>query len=323
MKFLTRNGRMRVAAFLGAASFVAPAIASPDLTVYGNLDLGLVKERGTAARLDRGYNNWLGIKGQENLGGGLSAIFDIQTRFNPDTGQQERPLTFWQGESTVGLRSKSAGTLRLGRALTPLWQNVWAYEPWANSGFNGSLATYQTGSYSSDGVNDAALGYANFSRIGNGVFYSTPEFSGMRVDLASEIERADGADARTAGAAFNYANGPLAAMLSCERNARKDDICFLGASYRLGAATVMGSYSRANLANDVRERNIVLAGTYAIGADSLRAGYGRSDGSGDIHKISVGYVHALSGRTDLYADLYREDWIESANGMAIGMSHTF
>lgn len=311
-----------VSVALAALVFSAPVLAQSNAVIYGNLDLGIAKESGTGTRMDRGYNNWIGFKGQEDLGGGLSALFNIQARFNPDTGQQERPHTFWQGESTVGLRSDAAGMLRLGRALSPLWHNVWAFEPWLNSGFNASLSAYQTGSYSSDGVNDAALGFANFSRISNGVFYTSPDLGGFTVDAAAEVERAANARRRTMGTSVGYANGPLAAMLAVERNARNDRIAFVGASYRFGAATVMGSYARNRLADAGLERTYVLAGTYALGADRVRVGYGSNHAS-DNRKLSAGYVHALSKRTNLYADLYRERSAGNRNGVAAGISHTF
>src|SRR5690606_25086562 len=135
------------------------AFAQSSVVMYGYLDLGLVKRSGDSPGIERGYNNWLGFHGKEALGNGLHAIFRLETRFNPDTGETERPRTFWQGESTVGLHSDRYGTLRLGRALTPLWDAAWQYEPWVNSGFNASLAAYQTGSYGSDGIHDVALGY--------------------------------------------------------------------------------------------------------------------------------------------------------------------
>lgn len=298
------------------------ASASAAVSIYGNLDLGLVKESGASARVNRGYNNWIGLRGDEPLSSGLSVVFNLQTRFNPDTGEQERRHTFWQGESTVGLKSSSAGTLRIGRALSPLWQGVWAFEPWQNSGFNASLSAYQTGSYSSDGVNDAALDYANFSRISNGVFYTSPQFSGLTADIAAGVERSENADARVTGASLNYAGGPVSAMFSWESNARRDRIAFLGLSYRFGAATAMGSYTRGRLVDAGKERSFVLASTYEIGANTLRVGYGRNP-SIDTDKFSVGVLHALSSRTGLYVDVYREKVDTSRNGMAVGINHAF
>lgn len=315
--------RACIVALLVGTSFSGHASAQSNIVLYGNLDLSLTRESGDSARLGRGYNNWLGFKGQEDLGGGRFAIFNLQTRFNTDTGQQERPLTFWQGESTVGLKSASAGTLRLGRALSPLWHDVWAFEPWQNSGFNGSLSAYQTGRYSSDGVNDEALGFADFSRISNGVFYQSPDLAGVTLHVASQVERGSGADARTRGLSLNYARGSLSAMLSYESNARKDDIYFAGASYKLRSLTVMGSYASNHVLDAGRERTFVLAGTYGMGANMIRTGYGRNQ-ENENDKFSIGYVHSLSRRTKLYTDLYRErTTLSERDGVAIGMNHTF
>jgi predicted porin len=297
--------------------------------MYGNLDVAINKESNAALKMDRGYNNWIGFKGQEDLGDGLSAIFNLQTRFKPDTGAQERPTAFLQGESTVGLKSTTVGSLRVGRAVTPLWNNIWLFEPWYNSGFNGSLATYQTGSYSSDGISDVALGYANFARISNGVFYDSPDFSGFRFAVAGEVEKNPLAKTRNVGISLNYGKGPIGAMASYERNGNNDNIYFLGGSYDFSGLVIMGSYSHTKLvginaeqAGRNSERLMVLAATYALGTDTIKAGYGRNQDSGN-HKTSLGYSHPLSKRTALYADLYREKTTVNVTGYAVGMSHTF
>lgn len=315
--------RAAFAASIVAVGFCGLAQAQSNVTMYGNIDVAINKETGTALQLGRGYNNWLGFKGQEDLGDGLATTFNLQTRFMPDTGAQERASTFWQGETTVGLKSANAGSLRFGRALTPLWNSIWAFEPWYNSGFNGSLASYQTGSYTSDGVTDAAIGYANFSRISNGVFYDSPTMSGFRFALAGQVERTSPtAPKRNIGTALNYSNGPLNAMFSWERNQNDDKIYAIGASYGFGSLTLMGSYARTTFVGSAAERVAVLAATYALGSNTIRAGYGKNNESGS-HKTSLGYVHALSKRTNLYADLYQERTTQDTTGYAIGMNHTF
>jgi predicted porin len=311
------------AATIAAAGFCGAAQAQSNVTIYGNLDVAINKETGSALQLGRGYNNWLGFKGQEDLGGGLAAIFNLQTRFMPDTGAQERASTFWQGESTVGLKSANLGSVRFGRALSPLWNSIWAFEPWYNSGFNGSLASYQTGSYTSDGVTDAALGFANFSRISNGIFYDSPTMSGFRIAVAGQVEKTSpAAPSRNISTALNYSNGPLNAMLSWERNQNSDKIYAIGASYGFGSLTLMGSYARTSLTAGVSERVAVLAATYSLGSDTIRAGYGRNN-QANSHKTSLGYVHPLSKRTNLYADLYQEKTTRDVTGYAVGMNHTF
>lgn len=310
-----------------AAAAAGYASAQSNVTIYGNIDLGLVKESGTSIRLDRGNNNWLGFKGTEDLGGGLNVLFNVQMRFNPDTGVQEKP-TLFQGETTVGLASNSLGKLRIGRAYTPFWSAKWAYEPWWDTQFMGSVGAYQNGSYYSDPTN--ALGFANYSRIPNGVFYDSIDFGGVNFRVASEVEKAAGATARAISFATNYHNGPLAASVAYEKNTLKDDILFLGASYNLSALTLMASYGKVQLTGAPKtENNYTLGAAYALGADTLRAGYGRTNDVGGTtlgtsrHKIAVGYNHPLSKRTNVYADLYRETTATDMNGVAIGMNHSF
>lgn len=296
--------------------------AQSNVEMYGYIDLGIVKESGDSPKMERGYNNWLGFRGKENLGNGLEAIFNIETRFKLDTGETERPTTFWQGESTVGLASKNYGTVRLGRALTPLWNTVWKYEPWVNSGFNASLASYQTGSYSSDGVHDIELGYADFSRISDGVFYSSPTWNGIAVQAAIKIDDDAAASGRARSTSISYSKDVFSVAASYEVNAHNDDILYLAAKYSIGDATIMGSHAQTRQTGLTPERTWLIATTYAIGADMIRAGYGRNQ-KNDNHKISTGYVHTLSKRTTLYADLYREQLADAKTGMALGITHTF
>lgn len=307
-----------------AAAMAPQAQAQSNITIYGNLDIGLVKESGNTIQMARGFNNWLGFKGVEDLGDGLAAIFDLETRFAPNTGAQETGI-FWQGESTIGLRSTALGSLRVGRALTPLWQTKWVFDPWYDSGTFGSISfPYQTGNFFSDPA--LALGGANFARISNSLFYDTPDFSGFQAHAALEVEKAAGATNRSAGLSLNYGKGPLAAMLAYQQNAAADKIYFLAASYNFGATTIMGTYAQGRVMNAfddrLRERNWTLAGTYALGTDTLRAGYGRTQESGN-NKISFGYLHPLSKNTNLYGDVYREKTVANRTGFAAGMSHRF
>lgn len=296
--------------------------AQSNVEMYGYIDIGIVKGSGDSPKIDRGYNNWLGFRGKENLGNGLEAIFNIESRFKLDTGEVERPKNFWQGETTVGLKSKNYGAIRLGRALTPLWNTVWKYEPWVNSGFNASLASYQTGSYSSDGVHDLELGYADFSRISGGVFYSSPSWKGVAVEAAMKIDEDTAARSRVRGTAISYTKDAISVSASYEVNARSDDIFYLAAKYSMDDATIMGSYAQNHQLGLKPERTWLVAATYVLGRDMIRAGYGRNQTNGQ-HKISTGYVHNLSKRTTLYADVYREQLADAKTGLALGITHSF
>ena len=318
---------------LGAIAMPATA-AEPgsNVTVYGYIDIGLVKEGGTATKMDHGQNNWLGVMGSERINDDLSAIFQLEMRFSPDTGAQEKSTTLFQGESTVGLSSKTLGSIELGRKLTPLWAKKWVYDPWNDSDLMGSIGNYN-GDFNSDGrvafpVNEAN-DFHNYSRISNGVYYSTPSLAGFALHAVATTEDTPGATAKAHGASLNYDNGPVSAMLAYEKNLVADDIVYLGGSYKLGLWKVMGSVSKTS--RDTVSTNQYgydaihskhIAATYMIGNNSIRAGYGRIKEL-DKHKATIGYNHALSKRTNLYADLYRETIVTPSNGVALGVNHTF
>ena len=312
---------MSMVALLATTGFAAQVHAqTSNVTVYGYLDLGLVKESGSTTRMEKGYNNWLGFKGTENLGGDWSAVFDLQMRFNPDTGAQEKSTTLFQGESTVGLQSKKFGTVRLGRAWTPLWSGKWIYDPWYDSFVMGSVGSYN-GSFDSDGL--PSVDFHNFLRVSNAVFYNSPAVAGFQVNAEAEVEKPDGAKARSTGISFHYAKGPLSTMLAYQQNHLSDTIAYVGGSYTLSGFAVMGSYSRTNFANSSNKlQSMMLAGTYALGGDTIRLGAGRLKENGN-NKISAGYLHPLSKRTNIYADIYREKTVARMNGVAVGMNHTF
>ncbi len=312
-----------------ACALAVPAVsaqAEGNVKIYGLLDLGIVKRSNQdSASLDRGANNRIGFQGTEDLGNGLSATFHLQARFSPDTGAQERAAVFWQGETTVGLASKSWGAVRLGRALTPMWQKNWKFEPWGASGFNASLNSFQVPGFSADGTNDATMGFANFARSPNAVFYNSPTLNGFSLGVSGQVEKEANARGRHRGLSLNYDNGPVALMLSGEQNTDRDRIGFVAASYTLGAARLMGSFTRVDNREADDQRSYVVAATYEIGPGSVRGGFGRNVDT-DVSRISLGYLHPLSKRTKIYLDGWRHRTTVSAstyNGVALGINHKF
>jgi predicted porin len=310
------------------AATAAGTQAQSNVQMYGLLDLGIVhRSNDDFNGIERGSNNRLGFRGSEDLGNGLSATFHLQTRFKTDTGEQERPTVFWQGESTVGLATKTWGAVRLGRATTPMNQKNWKFEPWESSGFNASLNAFQLGNFtfSSDGTNDAAVGSANFIRIPNAMFYNSPTLYGVSLAVAGQVEEDANARGRNLGFSLNYDSGPVALMLAGEENTDRDRIGFVAASYVIGAARVMGSFTRIDQREREDESSFVLGATYDLGPGMLRAGFGR-DIDVDVSRISAGYLHPLSKRTKIYLDVWRHRTPVSTstfNGYALGVSHSF
>lgn len=312
-------------AFLGTAlALIAhSAVAqTSNVSIYGLLDLGVAKQTGQPTTLSRGYLNWLGFTGSEDLGGGLSATFNLMHRFLPDSGANESG-TFWHGESTVGLKSDRLGHIRLGRGLTPMWGWNWQYEPWGGSWFNASLGAYQNTSRYLTNPAACVSDCPGFARVNNAVFYDSPNFGGFDLHLAGQVERETGAQRKAHGASLNYAAGNFKGMVAYERNTADATAAFLGASYDFRAAVVMGSVGRSTQPGTADQTSAVLAATVPLaGANVLRAGVGRNFQTKD-HKVSLGLQHFLSKRTHVYADAYRENAATNVNGYAIGIQHAF
>jgi predicted porin len=112
-----------VSATLGMAS--ASAFGQSTVTLYGLIDEGIrystnqPAPQGHASKLYMsegiGTGNRWGIKGSEDLGGGTSAIFDLQSGFNPATGALNQQGQLFGRYAYVGLANNTWGTLKLGR----------------------------------------------------------------------------------------------------------------------------------------------------------------------------------------------------------------
>lgn len=314
-KYIVSTGLLSVACVL-------PVSAQSNVSIYGLIDVAITKESDSATKMDRGYVNWLGFTGNEDLGSGNSVTFNLQTRFLPDTGAQES-RNFFHGASTVGFKSKSFGEVKIGRALTPMWALKYQYEPWGDSWFTGSLGTYQATSRYFTNPAGCVSDCPGFARLNNGVFYDSPTINGFDVHAGFQVETETNAQRKAVGFSGNYANGPLSLMISWERNTASMKAVFLGASYDFSNFKVMGSVGQSEIDNGDTQRSYVLAATAPLGAsNSLRIGYGKNSDTGD-HKTSAGIQHFLSKRSHVYFDLYKEKTSKNVTGYAIGIQHSF
>ena len=97
------------------------AQAQTNVTIYGVIDLGLNYTNNVGGKndvqMESGYaqGSRLGFKGNEDLGGGLSALFQLENGFAADTGKLGQGGLMFGRQALVGLSSKTAGTVTLGR----------------------------------------------------------------------------------------------------------------------------------------------------------------------------------------------------------------
>ncbi|RQZ27148.1 porin [Burkholderia sp. Bp9090] len=134
---------MRYRRIAAAASGVAFAIgcqyasAQSSVTLYGMTEITLRYLTNDNAQNDGRLfmtngaiiNSHIGLRGAEDLGGGLKAVFQIESNFDPQDGAQSDSGRFLGSTANVGL-SGAYGTITLGRQNTPLFDKlVFTYDP--------------------------------------------------------------------------------------------------------------------------------------------------------------------------------------------------
>lgn len=300
-------------AVLGA--FAGAASAQSSVTLYGKLDLGFAKAAGSADKqVADGSRSRVGFRGVEDLGGGLKAMFQFEHRFNPDDGTVTN-AAFWHGISTVGLGG-SFGTVNLGRQYTAAF----------------SLATDVIdpfGGYTVAGLRDESLTKSVARlRTDNSVRYDGA-FGGLKVAADIAETPAGGVD-RPYSVAAQYAAGPFMVAASYDNpTGANDNLATLGGSYTFGPAKVSLGIGRGDNNSNVRVKQALAGVTVSVGAaGQVLAGYAQEEvGTADAtKKVSLGYRHNLSKRTQLYTDVTRVNDLLSKTektGYDFGVIHTF
>ncbi|WP_300758210.1 porin [Janthinobacterium sp.] len=335
-------------------AFAGAAHAQSSVQIYGTIDAGVAKATGNTAIVTKRDNNKLGFKGTEDLGGGLKAIFQLEIRYESDTGTLEsnaRPL--FQGQSRVGLQG-DFGTVRLGRGLTAFQETSTYFEPWSGMptpvGFQTDL---QVAGYTSDPLSPAGNSRNRFS---NAVFYNSPVIEGFQFNATVASKEANGNPAiafaapSAANPSGNYAlpanvqagsnpysvsvtyTNPLFALMGAyERNAVQAKLWSVGGSINPldSGLKLMASYQHQNDQNfkiiNTNTKAWLVGANYDVGPGKIRAGYGQKtpDGVTKTKQASLGYDYNLSKRTYLYADISNKKTVSSANYIGVGVHHNF
>jgi len=154
---------------VAALSAIAGAAqAQSSVTIYGVLDAGYINQKsdgsGTSSRGQSSASNFgqsaeqtsrLGFKGTEDLGGGMSAIFTVETGIQPNNTTAS---TWNNRQSFVGLKKAGTGQFTIGTQYTPAFQALSATDVGQTNNMPGS-AVYPQSATGSNG-NPGPLPYA-------------------------------------------------------------------------------------------------------------------------------------------------------------------
>ncbi|MBC7489850.1 MAG: porin [Glaciimonas sp.] len=298
-------------AVLGAIAGAAQAQSS--VTIYGIVDTGVTYSNkalntatgatGNKVEVNSGVvrGSRLGFKGAEDLGGGLKAVFQLETGFSNDTGALQSDKsntgasTFFRRKSVVGLSGDTFGTILLGRQTDiaddlSIWTSVADF-----GGVTGNV-----------GHN---LNRLEGARTQNSIRYNTLNLSGFTASAIYGFGETVGQTAagQSFGLGGQYANGPLALFATyyqSKKGNKPSDVSLtnaavfyagnpgdialktfsVGASYEAGPARIYGNWSRVKqpLATAAALNPLAAANGFSIGSfNNSRA---------DIFELGTNYM---------------------------------
>lgn len=305
-------------AVLGAMSGAAFAQVAPNnITLYGVVDIAFlrtsVEETGQQTKTTTGLNagnqsgNRWGLRGSEDLGGGLKANFRLESGFNIVNGNSGQGGRLFGRHAWVGL-SGGFGEVRLGRQTLFSSAEVTGIADPFDNGFG--IAGFQLLSSA-----------AGTQRNDNTVTYRTPAMNGLQGAVyytfggkATPVPASESKD-NWLGGGVTYSAGPLNLGLSYDTKdsstnaagSRDDKWLNLVGSYNFGAAKVHAGYVKEETTGEDKT-GYILGATVPLGGGELLAAYqsGKVDiiaaGVADpkIRGLSVGYTYALSKRTNVF-----------------------
>ncbi|WP_147400582.1 porin, partial [Acidovorax cavernicola] len=305
------------------------ANAQSSLTVFGVMDVAVRRTNtdhvGHMLSMASGSytSSRYGFRGREDLGGGLSASFWLESFLSADTGAVT-PAGF-QRRSTLSLAHTEWGELRMGRDFTPTHSNWSRFDPFNYVGI-GSVQLFSLSATGSTPVTAAFGSNGNsIQRSSNAIQYLLPRNSwGLEGGITKSFGEGNvsASDQHSSiGARLGVNLGPV--FVSAASYTTHDDKTIsdfkdraLAASWNAGFVRLSGGVRRYEYLR-ATQSNYLLAAVVPLGAHEVKFSFNRAKmggtagtagtaGTTAIHgdsadQLALGYVYRLSKRTVAYA----------------------
>jgi len=308
---------------LAALGVSGVAMAQSSVTMYGVADAAIIKRQGERTQMGSGapdlmtnQDSRLGLMGTEDMGGGLKAGFQFETRMSLENGNSIVKNVgpggtsggFWSPTAKVWMSGDSWGTVSLGRMLTPSFFGVFAWELTGAANYSLVAKSY-------------AWGGAN-PRNNSAFSYKTPNFSGFTAELAY-VTKADvqnssasmlpgGADGAKWDVNAIYSNGPITAGVVANKVSKAVNLNGNKTNWAIGSKYDFGSFK-------------VAAGYHNTNNNNLNSGIavpGRSQTYAKRNGVTVG-GSALLGSFTVTAYIGRDTKLQNAAGASISKRTNF
>ncbi|MCG1041335.1 porin [Mycetohabitans sp. B8] len=309
-----KKSLLALAAF-GAFSGVAHAQSS--VTLYGIIDEGLnyTSNSGghTLWNLSSGVmqgSRW-GLRGTEDLGGGLKAIFTLENGFDVNTGKFGQGGLEFGRQAFVGLSSSSFGTVTLGRQYDSVVDYVGPLE--AGDQWGGYLAAHP-------GDLD---NFNNTYRTNNSIKYTSPNFAGLTFGGLYSLGGVAGDFSRNQAFSLGagYMNGPLVLGVGY-LNVRNPNVSFFGnstsgtinAGVSNVTSSVYGSYGSAHT-----YQVIGASGAYTFGPATVGITYSNTK----FYNLGSTYASAFAGSTATFNNAEINFKYQLTPALVLGAAYDF
>jgi predicted porin len=326
-------------AMLGATG---AAHAQSSVTLYGIVDTGITflhnvansngVNQGNQVSMSSGNlsGNRFGLKGTEDLGGGLKTIFALENGFNSTNGKLGQGNRMFGRQAYIGLTGDTWGTVTAGRQYDPLVDLV---QPVQGDNWLGGI-------FSTPGDVDNA---DNSARVNNSIKYTSPVWAGLQFEAMYSLGGVAGStgSGQSYAGAVAYSNGPLnlaagyfhlsngnaanrgtttwdslfnSSVNNAYASAASINNARIGGNYAVGPVTLGGYYSYAEYTADAsstftRTQKYNTGSVYAMWQVSAplqtEVGYTymktTGDSSAKYNQFALAADYLLSKRTDVYA----------------------
>jgi len=315
---------LAVLAVSGAAFAQSTATISGSISV-GVMDTGAANAKAGVASLGGGANA-INIVTREDLGGGMTAGFDSQMRFSAATGDRTS-----SGTGAALLHGANVyvgggfGTIRVGKIIEA---SNCGFDPWACTGGAGTNA----------GAPGTISGLIAAQTIAQAVSYQTPTIGGFSANYHTSVSARNN---ERSVMNLAYAAGPLSAQFLQSKSSPNiaGDVAgaasitdvggqgtSIGASYNFAAARLAAFNAKTENAAGATTADITaVTAAMPMGAYTILAAYSKDKkrAANADTKLAIGANYALSKRTTLGADLFKQEQVGGSTGFVVRARHNF
>lgn len=326
-------------------------IADASVRYVDGLNAANAAAAGSDMTLSSGVDNTsrFGLRGSEDLGGGMAAVFNLESGINIDTGAQANATKFFDRASYVGLKA-SWGTVTMGRQTTVLADALGPVDPLGLrfAAFNpnigvAALSAHGLGiEYGPSGATTGAY------RLDNAIKYAG-SFGALTVRAMHAFGEQSGNSSAlsSSGLGMSYQTDSITASLGytdfkSAANLQLDGY-FAGISGKLGQNKLSLTYgsneAEVTSTAKTRQTTLGLGGTVPLTANldlvlaHYRVNRARTAKVDDGYNRMVAFLeYKLSQSSKLYGELDQTHWQtgfvaaglpSSATGISLGIAHNF